>query len=59
MKTKSERTEIAHNIIKCCILQQLQYLRSVLKINLIKAVLTSAWKVGYRKIGRLVLFNLC
>lgn len=25
---------------------------------LIKAVLTSAWKVGYRKIGRVVLFNL-
>lgn len=59
VKNKPERTEIAQNIIKCYhILQQLQSLWSLLKINLIKAVLTSVWKVGYRKIGRLVLFNL-
>lgn len=55
VKNKSERAEIAQNIIKCYhILQQLQCLWSVLKIDLIKAVLTSAWRVGYRKIGRLV-----
>lgn len=58
VKNKSERMEIAQNITKCYhILQQLQYLWSVLKITLIKAVLISAWKVGYRNIGRLVLFN--